>query len=141
GAIVGAEAGCRQTPERVFVAVTHDGLYRTDDAGARWRKVLDGDMRAVALDPTGDRVVYAGTDPVHLYRSEDGGDTWQELTSLQALPEDTHRKLGEHEKSDLPSHDSHFRHRRQDWWFPVEPHKGHILQIFVHPDDPKFLIL
>ena len=47
----------------------------------------EGDVRAVAVDPSDDRVVYAGTEPVRLYRSEDGGDTWEELTALPAMPE------------------------------------------------------
>ncbi len=140
GAIIGALAGCRQRPERVFAGMG-DGLYRTDDAGTSWSKMLDGDIRSAAVDPTDDAVIYAGTDPVHLYRSEDGGDTWEELESLQRLPEETHRQLGEHEKSDLPSHDPRFRHRRQDWWFPVPPHKGHVLETFVHPDDPNLIFL
>ncbi|HLG73681.1 MAG TPA: hypothetical protein VK009_24955 [Chloroflexota bacterium] len=142
GTIVQAEAGSASSPERVFVAVAHSGLYRTDDAGKRWTKVLDGDMRSVTVDPTDDRVVYAGTDPVHLYRSEDGGDTWQELESLQRLPEETHQRLGETEQVEMSnSHVPTFRHRRQDWWFPVEPHEGHVLQMFIHPDDPNLLLL
>src|SRR2546427_6463022 len=32
GAIIGALAGCRQRPERVFAGMG-DGLFRTDDAG------------------------------------------------------------------------------------------------------------
>src|SRR5581483_10253269 len=47
-------------PARVFVGVTHDGLYRTIDAGQTWKRVLEGDIRAVAVDPTSDDVVYAG---------------------------------------------------------------------------------
>jgi photosystem II stability/assembly factor-like uncharacterized protein len=141
GLIVQAAGGCRQRPERVFAGL-HNGLFRTDDAGAHWRTVLDGDFRSVQVDPTDDRVVYAGTDPVHLYRSEDGGDSWQEVESLQRLPEETHRKLGETDAVDMQqSHSPQFRHRRQDWWFPVPPHQGHILQIFIHPDDPNFLML
>src|SRR5262249_41338632 len=31
-------------------------------------------------------VIYAGTEPSALYRSEDGGQTWHELTELLALP-------------------------------------------------------
>ncbi|HEX6511117.1 MAG TPA: hypothetical protein VF157_02380 [Chloroflexota bacterium] len=141
GAIVQAVAGCRQEPERVFAGLSQC-LQRSDDAGLHWRKVLDGDFRSIAVDPTDDRVIYAGTDPVHLYRSEDGGDSWQELTSLQRLPEETHRRLGEIEAVDMTvSHNPAFRHRRQDWWFPVPPHQGHILHIFIHPQDPNFLML
>lgn len=142
GGIVGALGGSPRRPERVFVGMVGDGLYRSEDGGQRWRQVLAGDFRSVAVDPTDDRVVYAGTDPVHLYRSEDGGDTWEELASLQRLPEETHRKLGEAEPADMEAHRQRdFRHRRQDWWFPVPPHQGHVRQIFIHPDDPNLLLL
>ena len=43
---------CKQSPENVFVGVTHDGLYRTQDTGKSWTKVLDGDIRSVTVDPT-----------------------------------------------------------------------------------------
>jgi photosystem II stability/assembly factor-like uncharacterized protein len=141
GRIVQALTGCREMTERIFAGL-NDGLYRSDDAGKNWRKVLAGDIRSVTVDPTDDSVVYAGTDPVHLHRSEDGGDSWQELTSLQRLPEETHEKLGEAEQPDMAtSHLQTFRHRRQDWWFPVPPHQGHVLHMFIHPGDPNQLLL
>jgi len=139
--IVQALSGCREKLERVFVGL-RNGLHRSDDAGVHWSKVLDGDVRSVAVDPTDDRVIYAGTDPVHLFRSEDGGDNWEELTSLQRLPDETHQKLGEVEAANVASaQQPGFRHRRQDWWFPVPPHQGHVLQMFIHPDDPNLLLL
>ncbi len=115
-------AGSRQHPERVFTTVAFDGVYRTTDGGKTWTRVFsmpDGDVRAVAVDPTDDRVVYAGTEPIHLYRSEDGGDTWEELSALPALPEDVRKK----------------------WWTPYPPHTGHVRNIFVHADDPNILYL
>jgi len=140
GEVVQAVWGCREKTERVFLGL-REGLHRSDDAGLHWRKVLDGDFRSVTIDPTDDRVIYAGTDPVHLFRSEDGGDSWEELTSLQRLPQETHERLGEVEPVNMDvSHQQDFRHRRQDWWFPVPPHQGHVLQMFIHPDDPNLLI-
>ena len=69
GGIVEALGGCTRHPERVFAGVAHDGLYRTKDGGSHWHKVLEGDVRAVAVDPNSDDVIYAGTEPVWLYRS------------------------------------------------------------------------
>ncbi len=142
GAIVGDVAGSLQQPQRVFAGIVRGGVHRTDDAGRHWRQVLEGDIRSLAVDPTDDRVVYAGTDPVHLYRSEDGGDSWREIESLQRLPEETRKKLGESEAGRMADyHDQHFRHLRQDWSFPVPPNKGHVLEIVIHPDDPTLLLL
>ncbi len=116
--IVDSIAGCQQRPERVFAGVAHDGVYRTTAAGVNWTKVLDGDVRALMVDPTDDAVVYAGTEPVHLYRSEDGGDSWEEISTLIEMPDDT----------------------RARWWSPVSG-VGHIRNIFVHADDPATIYL
>src|SRR5687768_3897752 len=64
-------AGSTQHPEQVYVADLHGGLFGTKDAGQSWSKLLDGEVWAVAVDPKDDNVVYAGTEPIHLYRSED----------------------------------------------------------------------
>jgi hypothetical protein len=40
--IIDSIFGCKQSPERVFVGVTHDGLYRTVNGGKSWVKILDG---------------------------------------------------------------------------------------------------
>lgn len=109
-------AGCAHRPDRVFAAVDHAGLYRTDDAGEHWTRVLDHDVRAVAVDPTDDNVVYAGTEPVHLYRSEDGGRGWEEMTSLTEVPEEV----------------------RQQWGGPTDPH---VLSILIDPRDSRALHL
>ena len=117
--IIDSIYGCHQHPERVYVGVTHNGLYRTEDGGLTWAKVLDGDIRSVTVDPTSDDVLYSGVEPVGLYRSENRGKSWEELTSLKALPEEA----------------------RKNWWFPQPPHQGHVRNIFVHPDDPKIIYL
>ena len=87
-------------PETLFFGSRHDGLWRSDDAGATWAKVAGfpvaglgaperrkshGGVAFVAIDPAsgargeGSRRIWAGVaDPGahHLYRSEDGGKTW-----------------------------------------------------------------
>ena len=60
-------AGSTRHPERVYVADLHGGgLFGTEDAGRHWSKLLDGEVWAVAVDPTDDDVLYAGTEPIHL---------------------------------------------------------------------------
>lgn len=112
-------ASSAERPERAYVAADKAGLFRTDDGGQRWTRILEGHVRCVTIDPTDDRVVYAGTEPVHLYRSEDRGETWEDLDSLLELPEEV----------------------KKNWWFPQPPHLGHVLHIFVHPDDPRLIYL
>ncbi|MDR6787052.1 photosystem II stability/assembly factor-like uncharacterized protein [Sphingomonas sp. BE138] len=87
-------------PRRLFFGSRHDGLWRSDDAGAHWTKVsgfpapglgrpaprtTHGGIAFVAIDPTSgkrgtpSRRLWAGlADPGAgaLYRSEDGGATW-----------------------------------------------------------------
>lgn len=128
-------------PEIVFAGVTHDGLYRSDDAGRHWQKVIAGDLRAIAVDPSNDRVIYAGTEPVHLYRSENGGLTWQEIAALQKLPEETRKKYGAPEHGDTHFSNPKFRHGPQEWTFPLPPHEGHITEIFIRPDNPDEIFL
>jgi len=94
-----------RNPSIVFVAAlghlfgpnADRGVYRTTDAGATWKRVLAGDSVTgavdVAIDPDG-RTVYAalyqrqrrgfgfigGGAGSGLFRSRDGGDTWERLS-------------------------------------------------------------
>ena len=112
--------GRRDKPEVVFAAVDYDGGYRTVDGGKTWQKVLDGDVRQFAIDPSDERVIYAGTAPVRLYRSEDGGTTWEPLDGLLAVPDEAKEKWG------AP---------------PVIQDHAHVRHVFIHPDDPNLLFV
>jgi photosystem II stability/assembly factor-like uncharacterized protein len=109
--------GLKSQPNVVYLGVTQDGLYRTDDAGKSWRRVFEGNVRAVTVDPTDEQVIYVGIEPIHLYRSENGGKSWEELTGVQDLPAQV----------------------KAQWSYPRPPHREHVRHIFVHPDDPKIL--
>ena len=76
-------------PETVF-ALTTSGLCKSTDGGEHWRllpetvkakqgivAVRDKSVRSVAIDPTDSRLVYAGTPGGKLFKSIDGGETWQ----------------------------------------------------------------
>lgn len=143
GAIVDCIKVQRATPTTLFAGIAHGGLYRSRDAGKSWEKRLEGDIRAVLVDPSDDRVVYVGTEPVHLYRSEDGGESFEEIASLQRLPDDTRRKLGlpPEPKGARDLDNPRFRHGRQEWTGPIPPYEGHITEIFVRPDKPDEIYL
>jgi Sortilin, neurotensin receptor 3, len=106
-------------PEIIYCGILHDGLYRTADAGNTWLRIFEGDVRSGAVDPTDDRVVYVGTEPVHLYRSENGGDRWEELKSLLDLPEEVKR----------------------NWKSPQPQYHGHVRDIHIDRDNPRYLYL
>lgn len=72
-------------PGRFFLAA--GGVYRSDDSGKSWRRVLDSDVLHVAADRARPGRLAAGAvDGVML--SEDGGGTWRMLD--QRLPHRRH---------------------------------------------------
>jgi len=84
-------------PERVFCGTFGEGLWKSDDAGQTWEPVGEGishpEIMAVAVSRTerigSEGVVWAGTEPSKLFRSENGGRTWTErptLTQLASAP-------------------------------------------------------
>ncbi|MEZ4416384.1 MAG: glycosyl hydrolase [Gemmatimonadota bacterium] len=88
------------------------GVYKTTDGGRSWRKVLYRDANTgaqdLALDPRNPDVMYAalweawrrswgmssGGPGSGLFKSTDGGETWQELTRNPGLPAGTIGKIG-----------------------------------------------
>ena len=107
-------------PDLVYVAAfghafgTHPerGVYRSKDGGQRFERVLfrDADTGAIdlSLDPNSPSVLYAalwqarrypwkmasGGPGSGLFRSLDGGDTWEELSRRPGLPDGTLGRIG-----------------------------------------------
>lgn len=81
-------------PERLYCATFGRGLWRSGDAGLSWQPAGEGiahtEVTAVAvsgIERAGEHgVVWAGTEPSALFRSEDGGESWQEQQGLRGLP-------------------------------------------------------
>ena len=112
-------------PDRVYATTLGHGVWRSKDAGATWKQVGDGIAsplnRSVAVSRSeregGLGVVYVGTEPSALYRSEDGGETFHELSALQEVPS-------------LP-----------EWSFPPVPDTHHVHQILLDPNEPGTILV
>lgn len=105
-----------EQPGRLYGGTFNDGLWISEDWGTTWRKAGDGifhnRVMSVAVSPTeklnGASVVWAGTEPSGLFRSEDGGESWEHYPGLL----------------DLPS--------KSSWSFPPRPYTHHVR--WIEPD-------
>ncbi len=88
------------------------GVFKSDDGGATWRQVLVVSDKAgavdLSLDDTNPRILYAAIWEAHrsfwqissggpdsgLWRSQDGGETWGNLSGRPNLPSGTLGKIG-----------------------------------------------
>jgi photosystem II stability/assembly factor-like uncharacterized protein len=104
--------------ETVYAGLREGGVRRTTDGGASW---IDCELPAEGVFSlavsAADGAVYAGTEPSALYRSDDRGETWQELAGLL----------------DLPS--------RPTWSFPPRPWTSHVRWIAPSPHDAEVVLV
>lgn len=99
--------------ERLYVGTFEHGLKISDDGGKTWYTAGKGisydRIMSVTVSPTevknGYRVVWVGTEPSSLFRSEDGGNSWTSFPTLLQLPS------------------------RPTWQFPPRPYTHHIQSI------------
>lgn len=105
-------------PDVVFAGLREHGLRRTRDAGATWEDVglPQPGVFSVAVSAA-DGAVYAGSEPSALFRSDDGGESWRELTALL----------------DLPS--------QPTWSFPPRPWTSHVRWIAPSPHDAGLVLV
>ncbi len=111
-----------QEPESglFFAGAFHGGLHVSADGGTTWEAREDGlterDVYSIASSRSnGHTRVYAGTEPAHLFCSDDLGGHWTELTALRSVP------------------------GVADWSFPVPPHIAHAKHVNFDPHDPDTL--
>ena len=97
-------------PTQLYCGTARAGLFRSRDSGRNWEPVgpgIDHPM-VTAVDvgqaeqADGFGVVYAGTEPSAVFRSDTGGDSWVDLVGLRALPS------------------------ADTWSFPPQPHTHHV---------------
>lgn len=74
-----------ENPE-IIMAATSGGLWRTKDSGANWSKVKDAEWNDVKYRPGDGSTIYAAKEAYwnysQIFRSDDGGNTWQKLSNF-----------------------------------------------------------
>ena len=107
-------------PNRIFAGTRGDGVWVSEDFGKQWTKPSygkpgPGKVRCVSLHPTDDDTLYAGTEPIELFVSHDGGRNWKALHSVRQV-----RSVS-------------------SFTYPVAGVEPHIRDIIFSPKDPKIL--
>src|SRR5579875_1034866 len=105
-------------PGMIFAGVFHGTVMCSRDAGQTWerrdRGIEHHDVYSLAYARIDGRLrLFAGTEPAHLYLSDDLGLNWRELPRLRSVPS-------------VPT-----------WTFPAPPHVAHVKHITFAPDDPR----
>nr|WP_262420237.1 glycosyl hydrolase [[Muricauda] meishanensis] len=91
----------------IYKPTEERGVYKSEDGGKSWKKILYVNDQAGAvdltLDPTNPRILYASTwrvqrtpyslssggDGSALWKSTDSGETWTEISKNEGFPKDT----------------------------------------------------
>jgi photosystem II stability/assembly factor-like uncharacterized protein len=100
----------------IFAGVFFGSVHASADGGKTWQRRDQGitmhDVYSLACTVVDGKVrLYAGTQPAHLFYSEDLGEHWTELPSLRSVPS-------------TPT-----------WSFPAPPHVAHTKFITFDPTD------
>ncbi len=119
-ALAGSHVSSLIMPEKdlLFAGVFGGTVMCSRDGGASWERRDSGiehrDVYSLAYVRIDGRLrLYAGTEPAHLYLSDDLGLSWRELPRLRSV-------------ASLPT-----------WTFPAPPHVAHAKHITFAPDDPR----
>ena len=105
----------------IIAGATEDAVYVSEDGGDNWERRDNGlaetDVYSLAAARSnGANRVYAGTEPAHLFYTDDLGRNWSELPALRDV--------------DMSS-----------WTFPAPPHLAHTKHINFDPTDPNTLFV
>ena len=107
-----------RTTGAIFAGAFFGSVHASVDGGKTWERRDNGipihDVYSLAANVVDGKVrVYAGTQPAHLFVSEDLGLHWNEIPSLRAVP------------------------TVSQWSFPAPPHVAHTKFITFDPHDSK----
>lgn len=106
------------TSGTIFATMHNGGVAASEDFGETWQFRNEGlesdNVYCLTCSVSGNQVkLYVGTEPAHLYVSEDMGAHWRELTALRTVPS------------------------VKGWTFPAPPHNAHVKNVAVDPADPN----
>ncbi|MGB6521789.1 MAG: hypothetical protein WBE83_08465, partial [Candidatus Cybelea sp.] len=93
GGRVAAVAGTAQNDQLYYIGTAGGGVWKSENGGATWQPAFEKQsvsaIGAVAIDPTNEKVVWAGTGEANprnnvsygdgLYKSTDGAKTWRRV--------------------------------------------------------------
>ena len=102
----------------IFAGAFHGAVHVSKDDGKTWEARANGltqqNVYSLAAKRINGRMrVFAGTEPAHLFVTDDLGLNWKEIPSLRSVPS-------------VPN-----------WSFPAPPHIGHVKHINFDPETPK----
>ena len=108
------------TTGSIFASVHYGGLHRSNDDGVSWEPSMKGITKehvySLAHVVTNDGpVLYAGSEPVSIFRSFDLGESWEELPAIGQMP------------------------GNDKWTFPPPPHLAHAKCFEFDPRDPAIV--
>ena len=107
-------------PDTLFAGLRDGGVHRTRDGGRTWddcKLPSQGEgVFSLAVSAV-DGAVYLGTEPSALFRSDDSGETWRELTALVELPS------------------------QPTWSFPPRPWTSHVRWIAPSPHEAGVVLV
>jgi photosystem II stability/assembly factor-like uncharacterized protein len=104
--------------DTVYAGLREGGVWRSDGGGHGWVDCALPEASVFSLAVSAaEGVVYAGTEPSRVFRSEDRGASWHELEALLELPS------------------------RPTWSFPPRPWTSHVRWIAPSPHEAGLLLV
>ena len=121
-------------PTRAYCGTFDNGLWKTDDGGGSWDGIgkeeedssndsISSRTQVMSVSVShiqkgrknGFNTVYVGTEPTALYRSDDGGKSWQRMSSINNLKSSS------------------------SWSFPPRPWTSHVRWIEPDKNNPGYV--
>jgi len=138
----------RKNSQRILIG-TENGIYESLNAGETWRELalIGTGIRTIAQSPHNPDVIFAGSEDDGIFRSTDGGKTWEKVNSgLKNLTIYTIAfdplKPGVIYAGGYKTGVCRSENNGESWTCSEEGLNGFnsIHSIAVHPDDPDFIV-